>query len=74
MPMNFFLWGCLEDQVYVPSLQSLHGFKDRISQALESIVIETLREAWDEITYRLDVIRFSFGAHTEHIKVKNITF
>jgi hypothetical protein len=40
-----------------PLADSHQKVEDRIRQALESIDTDTLRKAWDEFRYRLDVVR-----------------
>jgi hypothetical protein len=50
-PVDFFLWDCVKDQVYVSPLpNNLQELKDGIRQALES-------------AYSFDVVRVNRGVH-----------
>jgi hypothetical protein len=65
---GLFLWSCIIDEVNVHSLlNNFQELKDRICQALKSIDTDTLHKARDECTYHLDVVRFTSGAHIEHL-------
>ena len=63
-PCNFFLWGYVKDQVYVPPLSaSILEVKVRIRTATETIAADMR----NEIDYRVDVCRITNGAHVEHL-------
>jgi hypothetical protein len=65
--------GLVKDQVCVPPLPS--QLQELNRQALESIYTDTLRKAWDEFTYRLDVVSDSSVEHTLNIyRLKIKTF
>ena len=54
--------------VFVPPLAtSLDDLKSRITAAVNSFDKNTSRGAWDEFTYRLDVVRAAGGGHIEHL-------
>jgi len=62
-PCDFFLWGYVKDQVYVPSLPaSIPELKVRIKTAIETITDDTR----NELDYRV-VCRITKGAHIEHL-------
>ena len=67
-PCDFFLWGYVKDQVYVPSLpESIPEMKVRIRTANETITADMLQTVWNELDYRVDVCRITNGAHIEHL-------
>ena len=67
-PCDFFLWGYVKDQVYVPPLPaSIPELKVRIRTAIETITPDMLQTVWNELDYRVDVCRITKGAHIEHL-------
>jgi len=67
-PCDFFLWGYVKDQVYVPPLAaSIPELKVRIRTAIETITADMLQTVWNELDYRVDVCRITKGAHIEHL-------
>jgi len=67
-PCDFFLWGYVKDQVYVPPLpSSIPELKVRIRTAIETITADMLQTVWNELDYRVDVCRITKGAHIEHL-------
>ena len=67
-PCDFFLWGYVKDQVYVPALPaSFPELKVRIRTAIETITADTLQTVWKEFDYRVDVCRITKGAHIEQL-------
>jgi len=67
-PFDFFLWGYVKDQVYVPPLPaSIPELKVRIRTAIETISTEMLQTVRNELDYRVDVSRITKGAHIEHL-------
>ena len=65
---DFFLWGYVKDQVYVPSLPaSIPELKARIRTAIETITADMLRTVWNELDCRVDVCRITNGARIEHL-------
>ena len=58
-PCDFFLWGYVKDQVYVPPLPaSIPELKVRIRTAIETITADMR----NELDYRVDVCRITKGA------------
>ena len=56
-PCDFFLWGYVKDQVYVPPLPaSIPELKVRIRAAIETITSDTLQIVWNELDYRIVVV------------------
>ena len=67
-PCDFFLWGYVKDQVYVPPLPaSIPELKVRIRTAIETITVDKLQTVWNELDYRVDVCRNTKGVHIEHL-------
>ena len=65
---NFFLWGYVKDQVYVPPLPaSIPELKARIRTATETTTADMLQTVWNALDYRVDVCRITKGAHIEHL-------
>jgi len=68
IPCDFFLWGYVKDQVYVPPLlPSIPELKVRIRTAIETITADMLQTIWNELYYRVHVCRITNGAHIEHL-------
>ena len=67
-PSDFFLWGYVKDQVYVPPIPaSIPKLKVRIRTAIETITADMLQTVWNELDYRVDVCRITKGAHIKHL-------
>jgi len=65
---DFFLWGYVKDQVYVPPLPaSIPELKVRIRTDIQTITADMLQTVWNELDYRVDVCRITKGAHIEHL-------
>ena len=67
-PCDFFLWGYVKDQVYVPPLPaSIPELKVRIITAIGTITADMLQTVWNELDYRVNVCRITKGAYIEHL-------
>jgi len=67
-PCDFFLWGYVKDQVYVPPLPaSIPELKVRIRTTTETITTDMLQTVWNEVNYHIDVCRITKGALIEHL-------
>jgi len=67
-PCDFFLWGYVKDQVYVPPLPASNPeLKVRIRTAIETITADMLQTVSNELEYRVDIYRITKGAHIEHL-------
>jgi len=65
---DFFLWGFVKDNVYVPLLpKTLPELPERINTAIVNVIQDMLERVWREWEYRLDTCRVTRGAHTECI-------
>ena len=65
-PCDFFLWGYVKDQVYVPPAGILE-LKVQIRTAIETITADMVQTVRNELGYRVDVCRITKGAHIEHL-------
>jgi len=60
--------GYVKERVYVPPLPAdLDELTNRITAAVKSVTEDTLRRVWDELSYRVDVVRAAGGGHIEHL-------
>ena len=75
-PCDFFLWGYVNDQVYVPPLPaSIPGLKVRIRTASETITSDMLqtilgkrqKNATNTLDRTRSSCRITKGAHIEHL-------
>ena len=65
-PMDFFLWGFVNDQVFVPPLPAnVVELRTRITAAVAKVTPEMLRSVWQETNYRSEVCRITNGSHIE---------
>ena len=64
-PLDFFLWGYVKDIVYRTKIRDITDLKQRITDAIATIDEAMLQRTWQEIEYRLDVLRATNGAHVE---------
>jgi len=67
-PCDFFLWGYVKYQVYVPTLPaSIPELKVRIRTAIETITADMLQTVGNELDYRVYVCRITKCAYIEHL-------
>jgi hypothetical protein len=67
-PCDFFLWGYVNDQIYVPPPPAtITALRVRIRTAIETITADMLQTVWNEVDYRVDVCRITKGANIEHL-------
>jgi hypothetical protein len=66
-PRDFFLWGYVKEQVFVPPLPlDIDEVKLRITAGIATIYRNMLEREWDDVTYILDICRVTSGAHIQH--------
>jgi hypothetical protein len=66
-PCDYFLWGHVKEQVFVPPLPlNIDELKLAITAAVDTIDRNMLERVWDGLDYRLDICRVTNGAHIEH--------
>jgi hypothetical protein len=57
-PLEFFLWGFVKDEVYVPPMPiTLNNLKDRIRTRIAKNDQSLLQYVWHKVEYRPDVCR-----------------
>ena len=67
-PCDFFLWGYVKDQVFVPPLPtSIPELKVRIRTAILTITADTLQTVWNKLEYCAHICRITKGANIEHL-------
>ena len=65
---DFFLWGFIKDNVYVPPLpKTLPELRKRINTAIENVTQDMLERVWREWEYRLDICHDTHGVHIKCI-------
>jgi hypothetical protein len=55
----------IKDRVYAKKVNNIIELKHQIEDTLASITQDMLLNVWNEIIYRLDVLRATNGAHVE---------
>jgi hypothetical protein len=53
------------DRVYATCVPDLPTLRDRIRDVIASVTPDMSDRTWQEITYRLDIIRATSGSHVE---------
>ncbi|PNF15240.1 hypothetical protein B7P43_G01024 [Cryptotermes secundus] len=61
---DFFLWGCLKNSVFQTPVNGL-DLKTLIRNAISAIPADMLHRTWQELEYRLGVLRAANEAHIE---------
>ena len=64
-PLDFFLWGYVKDIVYRTKVRDMTDLNQRVFNAIATIDEAMLQRTWQEIEYRLYVLRAINGAHIE---------
>jgi len=65
-PLDFFLWGFVNDRVFVPVLPAnVVELRTRITAAVAKVTPEILRSVWQETDYRWDVCCITNESHIE---------
>ncbi|PNF28847.1 hypothetical protein B7P43_G04418 [Cryptotermes secundus] len=64
-PLDFFLWGYVKDIVYKTQVRDSDQLKTRVRDALTTVDVGMLARTWQEIEYRLDILRATNGAHVQ---------
>jgi len=62
-PCDYFLWGYVKDEVFVPQPVSIPDLRNSITAAVETITPDLLSRVWQELDYRLDVCRVTDIEH-----------
>ena len=64
-PLNFFLWGYVKDIVCRTKMRDINDLQHRIIEAIDAVAVDMLARTWQEIEYRLDIVRATDGADVE---------
>ena len=63
--LEFFLWGYVKSIVYQIKVKDINDLQHRIIEAINTVTVDMLARTWQEIKYRLDIVRATDGAHVE---------
>jgi hypothetical protein len=63
--LDLFLWGYVKDIVHRTKVRDITNLKQRITDAIATTDEGMPQRTWQEIEYRLDVLRANNGAHIE---------
>ncbi|PNF41080.1 hypothetical protein B7P43_G06220 [Cryptotermes secundus] len=63
--LELFLWGCAKSSLFRTPVNGLDAPKTRNRNAISAIPADVLQRTWQELEYRLDVLRATKGAHIE---------
>jgi hypothetical protein len=61
-PLDFFLWGYVNDKIYAIEVRDLQA---QIVEAVGTITLDMLQRTGAELDYRLDIPCVTNGAHVE---------
>ena len=64
-PLDFLLWGYVKDIIYRTKVRDINDLQHRIIEAIDTVIVDMLARTWQEIEYRLDIIRANDSAHGE---------
>ena len=65
---DFFLVEVCQRKVYVPLFSAnIDDMKDRKTAAINSVDHDVLSRIWEELSYRLNVVRAAGGGHIQHL-------
>ncbi|GBM95628.1 hypothetical protein AVEN_256427-1 [Araneus ventricosus] len=70
-PCDFWLWSYVKDVVYGGPIANLAELKNRITQHIHNITIETLRSVVEHAVLRFQLIGENGGQHIEHFLTKS---
>jgi hypothetical protein len=62
---GFLLLGLRQGQGLCKKVNDVIELRHRIEQAVASITLDMIHGTWSEISYRLDILRATRGAHIE---------
>ncbi|GBM49949.1 hypothetical protein AVEN_22461-1 [Araneus ventricosus] len=64
-PLDFYLWGYVKQHVFSERINDINHLKQRITDVIHSVTPDVLTRVWEELDYRLDVCRATYGTHIE---------
>jgi len=64
-PLDFFLWGCVKDKVFLTPVLDIINLRARITDVFATVTENMLEDMWRESDFRLDILRATKGAHVE---------
>ena len=66
-PLDYFLWGYLKERVYKTRLVNIEDLKQRITNEMNTITVEMLRNVRDAFPLRLAHCQAEEGRQFEHL-------
>ena len=66
-PLDFFLSGCVKDELFRFPFNNLTLLKRRITCAVRIVTPEMIGKVWKNLDNRLDAIIREGGGHIEHL-------
>jgi hypothetical protein len=67
-PLDFSVLGYVKDKVFIlPLPEILEELRARITEAVATIDADMIHRIWDEVAYRWDICRVTWGNHIEHL-------
>jgi hypothetical protein len=63
--LDFFLWGYVKDKVYATKVAGVEDLKTQIRDVVTTISRGMVAHTWEELEFRLDVLRVTQGAQIE---------
>ncbi|PNF39386.1 hypothetical protein B7P43_G13583 [Cryptotermes secundus] len=64
-PLDFFLWVYVKDRVFVTPVNDFPDLRARILETIATVPMDMLERTWQEIEYRLDIVRATNGANVK---------
>jgi hypothetical protein len=64
-PLDFFLWGYVKQKVYQEPIANLEDLREKITNTINSIQQQTIKNDFQEVSKRLILIQQHNGAHIE---------
>ncbi|KZC03798.1 hypothetical protein WN55_04255 [Dufourea novaeangliae] len=67
MPLDYFLWGYVKDQVYADNPQSIEALKTNIRRVIGEIEPQLCKNVIENFDKRIDVCKHGRGGHFSDI-------
>ena len=66
-PLDYYLWGAVEDMCYAGKLEALEALKDNIRESIGEIQLHTIDNVFKNWTYRVGYCMASRSSHLNEI-------
>lgn len=65
-PLDFFLWDYVKDRVFATPVNNILELRTQIRRdTIATVTGDILERTWQEVEYRLNIVRATNGAHVE---------